>query len=93
MATDGSLAATASASVPVARGTARWLAPTLQSLALVVLLCGVTLGGWPLYLGLPLAMLIVWLPRLRSRLANVLGTSGKRQPGRADPRPLLYHQP
>jgi len=45
----------------------RWLTPTLQSIALMLLLCGMTLGGWSLYLGLPLAVLIIWLPRLRSR--------------------------
>ncbi|WP_371106604.1 methyl-accepting chemotaxis protein [Pseudomonas sp. G5(2012)] len=45
----------------------RWLTPTLQSIALMLLLCGITLGGWPLYLGLTLAVLIIWLPRLRSR--------------------------
>ncbi|PYY66256.1 chemotaxis protein, partial [Pseudomonas jessenii] len=44
-----------------------WLAPTLQSIALMLLLCGMTLGEWSLYLGLPLAVLIIWLPRLRSR--------------------------
>src|SRR5690606_25203351 len=37
------------------------------SIALMLLLCGMTLGGWSLYLGLPLAVLIIWLPRLRSR--------------------------
>ncbi|SFG97078.1 methyl-accepting chemotaxis protein [Pseudomonas sp. NFACC45] len=68
MATDGSLARAVPASVPVTSNTARWLTPTLQSLALTLLLCGMTLGGLSLYLGLPLAMLIVWLPRLRSRL-------------------------
>jgi methyl-accepting chemotaxis protein len=45
----------------------RWFTPTLQSIALMLLLCGMTLGGWSLYLGLPLAVLIIWLPRLRSR--------------------------
>ncbi|WP_422766040.1 methyl-accepting chemotaxis protein [Pseudomonas hefeiensis] len=69
MATDGSVANAVQAQVPVANSMARWLTPTLQSLALTLLLCGMTLGGWSLYLGLPLAMLIVWLPRLRSRLA------------------------
>ena len=44
-----------------------WLTPTLQSIALMLLLCGMTLGGLSLYLGLPLAVLIIWLPRLRSR--------------------------
>ncbi len=69
MATDGSVANAAQAQVPVTNSMARWLTPTLQSLALTLLLCGMTLGGWSLYLVLPLAMLIVWLPRLRSRLA------------------------
>ncbi|MHC8305561.1 methyl-accepting chemotaxis protein [Pseudomonas sp. PB3P13] len=45
----------------------RWLAPTLQSVALMLLLCGMTLGGWSLYIGLPVAVVIVWLPRLRAR--------------------------
>ncbi|SIS06774.1 MULTISPECIES: methyl-accepting chemotaxis protein [unclassified Pseudomonas] len=69
MATDGSVANAAQVQVPVTNSMARWLTPTLQSLALTLLLCGMTLGGWSLYLGLPLAMFIVWLPRLRSRLA------------------------
>src|SRR3989344_3644794 len=57
----------------------RCLTPTLQSIALMLLLCGMTLGGWPLYLGLPLAVLIIWLPRLRSRAmpeAAPVDTSG-----------------
>ncbi|MGF0238729.1 methyl-accepting chemotaxis protein [Rhodococcus sp. IEGM1300] len=45
----------------------RWLTPTLQSIALMLLLCGMALGGWSLYVCLPSAVLIVWLPRLRSR--------------------------
>ncbi|MBZ9782494.1 methyl-accepting chemotaxis protein [Pseudomonas sp. REP124] len=45
----------------------RWLTPTLQSIALMLLLCGMSLQSWPLYVGLPMAVLIVWLPRLRSR--------------------------
>ncbi|WP_436241670.1 methyl-accepting chemotaxis protein [Pseudomonas kilonensis] len=69
MATDGTLAGAVPASVPETKSAARWLTPTLQSLALVLLLCGMALGGWSLYLGLPLVMLIVWLPRLRSRVA------------------------
>jgi methyl-accepting chemotaxis protein len=44
-----------------------WLTPTLQSIALMLLLCGMALGGWSLYLCLPLAVLVIWLPRLRSR--------------------------
>ncbi|CAI8801205.1 methyl-accepting chemotaxis protein [Pseudomonas sp. IT-P12] len=44
-----------------------WLTPTLQSIALMLLMCGMALGGWSLYLVLPMAVLVVWLPRLRSR--------------------------
>lgn len=65
MTRDGSLVAAVPA--PVFLPNNRWLTPTLQSVALMLLLCGMTLGGWSLYVGLPLAILIVWLPRLRSR--------------------------
>jgi len=65
MARDESLVAAVPA--PVFLPKNRWFAPTLQSIALVLLLCGMTLGGWSLYLGLPVAVLIIWLPRLRSR--------------------------
>ena len=65
MTRDGSLVAAASAPVLLPKNL--WLTPTLQSIALMLLLCGMTLGGWSLYLGLPLAVLVIWLPRLRSR--------------------------
>ena len=65
MTRDGSLVGALPA--PVFAPKTRWLTPTLQSIALMLLLCGMTLGGWPLYVGLPLAVLIIWLPRLRSR--------------------------
>ncbi|WP_223511189.1 methyl-accepting chemotaxis protein [Pseudomonas sp. GL-B-19] len=65
MTRDGSLAAATPAPVQLPKN--RWLTPTLQSVALMLLLCGMALGGWSLYLGLPLAVLIIWLPRLRSR--------------------------
>ena len=65
MARDGSMVAVASAPVLLPKNL--WLTPTLQSIALMLLLCGMTLGGWSLYLGLPLAVLVIWLPRLRSR--------------------------
>ncbi|WP_430539931.1 methyl-accepting chemotaxis protein [Pseudomonas arsenicoxydans] len=67
MTRDGSLATAAPAPVLLPKNP--WLTPTLQSIALMLLLCGMALGGWPLYVGLPLAVLIVWLPRLRSRAA------------------------
>jgi methyl-accepting chemotaxis protein len=65
MTRDGSLATAAPAPVLLPKNP--WVTPTLQSIALMLLLCGMALGGWPLYLGLPLAVLIIWLPRLRSR--------------------------
>ncbi|VVO74777.1 hypothetical protein PS896_01523 [Pseudomonas fluorescens] len=65
MTRDGSLVAALPA--PVFLPKNRWLAPTLQSIALMLLLAGMTLGEWSLYLGMPLAMLVIWLPRLRSR--------------------------
>ncbi|MDI3273400.1 methyl-accepting chemotaxis protein [Pseudomonas sp. AL03] len=65
MTRDGSLVAAVPAPVPLPKNL--WLTPTLQSIALMLLLCGMTLGGWSLYLGLPLAVLVIWLPRLRSR--------------------------
>ncbi|WP_422775622.1 methyl-accepting chemotaxis protein [Pseudomonas jessenii] len=65
MTQDGSLVAAVPA--PVLLPKNRWLTPTLQSIALMLLLSGMTLGDRSLYLGLPLAILIIWLPRLRSR--------------------------
>ena len=53
-----------------ARSPARWWAPTLQSLGLTALFAAMALGGWPAYLCLPLAIVIVWLPRLRLRKAT-----------------------
>lgn len=46
------------------------MTPTLQSIALMLLLAAMTLGEWSLYVGMPLAVLIVWLPRLRSRAVS-----------------------
>ena len=65
MTREGSLVAAVPA--PVLLPKNRWLTPTLQSIALILLLGGMTVSGWSLYLGLPLAVLIIWLPRLRSR--------------------------
>ncbi|WP_409201521.1 methyl-accepting chemotaxis protein [Pseudomonas fluorescens] len=65
MTRDGSLAAAAPAPVLLPKNP--WLTLTLQSISLMLLLCGMTLGYGSLYLGLPLAVLIIWLPRLRSR--------------------------
>ncbi|WP_030130588.1 methyl-accepting chemotaxis protein [Pseudomonas sp. QTF5] len=65
MTRDGSLVGAMPAPVLLPKNL--WLTPTLQSIALMLLLCAMALAGWSLYLGLPLAMLIIWLPRLRSR--------------------------
>lgn len=65
MTRDGSLVAALPA--PVLLPKNRWIAPTLQSIALMLLLAGMAMAEWSLYLGMPLAILIVWLPRLRSR--------------------------
>ncbi|PAU62921.1 chemotaxis protein [Pseudomonas sp. PICF141] len=65
MTRDGSLVEAMPAPVLVPKNL--WLTPTLQSIALMLLLCGMVLAGWSLYLGLPLAVLVIWLPRLRSR--------------------------
>ncbi|XAZ52537.1 methyl-accepting chemotaxis protein [Pseudomonas simiae] len=51
----------------VARGLPGWLTPLLQSAALVLVLLGLALASLPLYLCLPLALLVIWLPRLKSR--------------------------
>jgi len=67
MTREGSLAAAPSTLAVADRAPRRWLTPTLQSIALMLLLCGMSLGQWSLYLGLPVAVLIIWLPRLRSR--------------------------
>lgn len=42
----------------------RWLTPVLQSLALSVLLLAMAFIGLSVYLCLPLALLLVWLPRM-----------------------------
>ena len=65
MTRDGSLVEALPA--PVLLPKNRWIAPSLQSIALMLLLAGMTLGEWSLYVGMPLAVLIVWLPRLRTR--------------------------
>jgi methyl-accepting chemotaxis protein len=67
MTRDGSLAGAAPQSVAQPETTMRWLTPTVQSIALMLVLSGMALGGWSLYLCLPLAVLTIWLPRLRSR--------------------------
>lgn len=69
---------------------ARWWTPTLQTLALMVLLGAQALGGWPLYLCLPLAVLVVWLPRLRTRKAANTSCADADDPLSALTRDLSY---
>ncbi|KAF2406982.1 methyl-accepting chemotaxis protein [Pseudomonas antarctica] len=44
-----------------------WLTPLLQSTALVLVLLGLAFAGLPIYLCVPLALLVIWLPRLKTQ--------------------------
>ena len=44
-----------------------WLAPLLQSLALCLLLLAMAFSGLSVYVCLPVAVLLIWLPRLLTR--------------------------
>ena len=67
MAGDGSLMGAAVPPHAVARRLPGWLTPLLQSTALVLILLGLAFAQLPIYLCLPIALLVIWLPRLRSR--------------------------
>ncbi|WP_394329490.1 methyl-accepting chemotaxis protein [Pseudomonas cedrina] len=67
MAGDGSLIGAAVPPRAAARTLPGWLTPLAQSTALVLILLGLALASLPLYLCLPLALLVIWLPRLTSR--------------------------
>lgn len=57
------------AAVPLNKATRQfpgWLTPLLQSIALVLLLAGLAFAGLSFYLCLPVVLLLVWLPRLKS---------------------------
>lgn len=64
---DGSLIGAAVPPRAAARTLPGWLTPLAQSTALVLILLGLALASLPLYLCLPLALLVIWLPRLKSR--------------------------
>ncbi len=66
MAGDGTLMGAAVPPQAVVRGLPGWLMPLLQSTALVLGLLGLAYASLPLYLCLPLALLVIWLPRLKS---------------------------
>lgn len=65
MAGDGSLMGAAVPPQPVVRGLPGWLMPLLQSTALVLVLLGLAFASLPIYLCLPIALLVIWLPRLK----------------------------
>lgn len=67
MAGDGSLTGAAVPPQPVVRGLPGGLTQLLQSAALVLVLLGLAFASLPLYLCLPLALLVIWLSRLKSR--------------------------
>ena len=67
MAGDGSLTGAAVAPQSVVRGLPAWLTQLTQSIALVLILLGLAFASLPLYLCLPLTLLVIWLPRLTSR--------------------------
>ena len=69
MAGDGSLTGATMPPQSVVRRLPAWLTQLTQSIALVLILLGLAFASLPLYLCLPLAVLVIWLPRLRSRTA------------------------
>ncbi|WP_370671281.1 methyl-accepting chemotaxis protein [Pseudomonas sp. 8 R 14] len=68
MAGDGSLMGAAVPPQPVVRGLPGWLMPLLQSAALVLL--GLAFASLPIYLCLPIALLVIWLPGLMNRTSR-----------------------
>jgi len=65
MAGDGSLVGTLASPVqPPKAKRLGWLTPVLQSLALCLLLLAMAFVGLSIYVCLPLAVLLVWLPRV-----------------------------
>ncbi|WP_434085306.1 methyl-accepting chemotaxis protein [Pseudomonas quebecensis] len=75
MAGDGSLMGAAVPPHAVARRLPGWLAPLLQSTALVLVLLGLAFANLPIYLCLTLALLVVWLPRLKARAPDTVAAS------------------
>ncbi|WP_430758782.1 methyl-accepting chemotaxis protein [Pseudomonas orientalis] len=71
MAGDGSLMGAAVPPQTAARVLPGWLIPLAQSAALVLLLLGLAFARLPIYLCLPLALLVIWLPRLKSPKPSV----------------------
>ncbi|TWC67101.1 methyl-accepting chemotaxis protein [Pseudomonas sp. SJZ103] len=70
MAGDGSLMGAAVLPQPVVRGLPGWLMPLLQSAAMVLVLLGLGFASLPIYLCLPIALLVIWLPSLMNRTSR-----------------------
>ncbi|WP_371263380.1 methyl-accepting chemotaxis protein [Pseudomonas marginalis] len=70
MAGDGALMGTAVPPQPVVRGLPGWLMPLLQSAVLVLVLLGLAFASLPIYLCLPIALLVIWLPGLMNRTSR-----------------------
>ncbi len=66
MAGDATLMGAAVPPRTVTRAMSGWWVPLLQSIALVLVLLGLAFANLPLYLCLPLAVLVIWLPRLKT---------------------------
>ncbi|WP_459759189.1 methyl-accepting chemotaxis protein [Pseudomonas fluorescens] len=71
MAGDGSLMGAAVPPHTVARVLPGWPTQLVQSAALVLVLLGLAFAGLPLYLCVPLALLVIWLPALKPRAPRV----------------------
>lgn len=65
MAGDGSLMGAAVVPHAVSRQLPGWVTPFLQSIALVLILLGLAFAELSIYLCVPVALLLVWLPRLK----------------------------
>ncbi|WP_047286178.1 methyl-accepting chemotaxis protein [Pseudomonas protegens] len=90
MSRDGSLAAPVAQPLATPETAARWWTPSLQSVALMALFAGQALGGWSLYLCLPVAVLVIWLPRLRVRVQPLVASATADQQLSALTRDLSY---
>ncbi|MGY2234568.1 methyl-accepting chemotaxis protein [Pseudomonas gingeri] len=71
MSGEGILSGVSAQSEAQSQTPSRWLIPLIQSVGLALLLAAMSYAGWPLVACLPLALLLVWLPRFRVRQAPV----------------------
>ena len=78
MAGDGSLMGAAVPPQPVVRGLPGWLTQLMQSAALVLILLGLAFASLPLYLCLPLALLVLAAIACKSHARCALATPSMR---------------